>query len=190
MFEHFHHDARAAVEHAGAEAARSGGQEIGTGHLLLGLLERPGHAADALAASGADAADLRAHISPGEAPRPEPRPEPPAGGGTAPGSGQPAPDAAVGAVAAGQVRIPRQRGRDRTGEPPLTRDARRALELAQRAAKQLMHQHVTSGHLLLGVIDQPGSPAVQALTVAGIHVGMLRADVLQRMMDDPSLAPP
>jgi ATP-dependent Clp protease ATP-binding subunit ClpA len=63
----------------------------------------------------------------------------------------------------------------------MTREARRALEGAQRTAQRLKHQHVSSGHLLLGIIDEPGSPTAGVLTVAGIHVGTLRADVLRRL---------
>jgi len=150
MFERFHPEARAAVAHAQDEATRSGHREIGTEHLLLGLLARPGHAADALTAAGADVANLRAGLPGREAEQPEP-------------DGEPASD----------------------GEMRMTREAKRALELASRAAHRLRHQHVSSGHMLLGIIDQPGTPAVEALTVAGIHVGTLRADVLQRLERGP-----
>ncbi len=155
MLERFHRDAREAVAHAKDEASQSGRREIGLEHLLLGLLARPGHASDALTAAGADAADLRAHLH-GD----DDQPEPP--------SAEP--------VAAASV------AGDGVGDLPVTREVGHAFELALQAAHRLRHQRVSSGHLLLGVIDQPGSPAVQALTVAGIHVGMLRADVLQRLL--------
>jgi ATP-dependent Clp protease ATP-binding subunit ClpA len=182
MFERFHPDARAAVMHARDEATRSGQREVGTEHLLLGLLARPGHAADALTAAGVDAADLRARIPRGDAARPWPLDaEALASGGIDPDSAQRASDAALGADSPERVRTEQRGGRGVTDDTRMTRDAKRALEFALRAAQRLKHQHVSSGHVLLGIIDQPGTPAVQALTVAGIHVGMLRADVLRRM---------
>ncbi|HXW44846.1 MAG TPA: Clp protease N-terminal domain-containing protein [Streptosporangiaceae bacterium] len=153
MFERLDQEARAAVEHAKDEAARAGKREVGTEHLLLGLLSRPGHASDALTAAGADAGDLRAQITPDDS-------------GAASGA------AAAAAPAAAPA----------TGEElPLTSHARHALELALQATQRLRHRHISSGHLLLGVIEQQHNGAVQALSVAGIHVGTLRADVLQRL---------
>jgi Clp amino terminal domain, pathogenicity island component len=197
MFERFHPDARAAIAHARHVASRSGHREIGTEHLLLGLLARPGHAADALTAAGADAADLRARIPGGDAAVQPELLEPdllepdPLGGdalapaGTGPDSARRASDAGLAADSADGVRT-RQHGRpDGSDEMPMTSDAKRALELALHAAQRLRHQHVSSGHILLGIIDQPGTPAVQTLRVAGIHVGMLRADVLRRMAVGP-----
>ena len=186
MFERFHPDAHAAVVHAGDEATRSGRREVGTEHLLLGLLARPGHAADALTAAGADAAGLRARIPRGDAARPEPLD---ADALTAasrhPDFAQRASDAGLSASSPDRVRPGQRSDRGGTDRMRMTTDAMRALELAQRAAQRLRHQHVSSGHLLLGIIDQPGTPAVQALTVAGIHVGTLRADVLRRLAAGP-----
>jgi ATP-dependent Clp protease ATP-binding subunit ClpA len=157
MFERFDPDARAAVMHARDEAARSGQREIGTEHLLLGLLSRPGHAADALTAAGADAKDLRAQIAPQDA------------------------DATPADSTVGRSGPERAGTQDTAGELPMTKHARHALELALQAAQRLRHRNVTSGHLLLGIIDQPHNGGVQALSVARIHVGTLRVDVLQRM---------
>jgi ATP-dependent Clp protease ATP-binding subunit ClpA len=157
MFERFDRDARAAVVHAKDEAARSGKREIGTEHLLLGLLSRPGHASDALTAAGVDAKDLRGQIEPDDE------------GATSAG---PTADRA-GSQQPGTHHIDDQL--------PLTSHARHALEVALRATQRLKHRDISSGHLLLGIIDQPHNGAVQALSVAGVHVGTLRADVLQRM---------
>jgi ATP-dependent Clp protease ATP-binding subunit ClpA len=151
MFERFRPDARGAVERARDEATRAGQPDISSEHLLLGLLEEPGVAADALAAAGADAADLRSHLPHGEASPPE--------------TGQ--------------------RGRQWRGITDgmrMTADARRALEAGLHRALKLDHRGVSSGHLLLGTIDQPDDPAVTALTAAGVNVGWLRDDVLRRMM--------
>jgi len=156
MFERFDRDARAAVEHAKEEATRSGKREIGTEHLLLGLLSRPGHASEALTAAGADAEDLRAQIVPSEADA-----TPPASAAT------PGPE--------------RTGAQDAAVELPMSSHARRALELAMQATQRFRHRDISSAHLLLGIIDQPHNGAVKALSVAGIHVGTLRADVLERL---------
>jgi ATP-dependent Clp protease ATP-binding subunit ClpA len=186
MFERFHHNARAAVVHARDEATRLGQRAIGTEHLLLGLLARPGHAADALKDAGADAAGLRARLSGSQAAPAEPADAGPVvSAGGDPDSAGLARDAASAADSADQVGEEPRGGPGATGDMPMTRDAKRALEAALRTAQHLRHQYVSSGDLLLGVIDQPGSPAVQALTVAGIHVGTLRADVLRRIATGP-----
>ena len=180
MFDRFHHDARAAVAHAKDEAARSGQPEVGTEHLLLGLMARPGHASDALKAAGADEADLRERIT-----------------GQAGDTGEPAspasapPDAAAsGAASPGTGSAPESEAdvQAELSDPDallLTKNAKRALERAQEAAQRLRHQHVSTGHVLLGVLDQPESQGTAALTVAGIHVGTLRLDVLRRMEGTP-----
>jgi ATP-dependent Clp protease ATP-binding subunit ClpC len=152
VLEHFDPDAQAAVAQATDEAARSGKREVGTEHLLLGLLSRPGHASAALTAAGADAGELRAQIAPHDA-------------GAAP---------AVPAV----------------DELPMSNRARRALHLAVQTRERLRHRHVSSGHILLGIIDQPTSGGAQALRVAGIQVGAVRADVLQRLSSSPERGAP
>jgi len=157
MFERLDSDARAAVARAREEAARAGKREVGTEHLLLGLLSRPGDAADALTAAGADAKDLRAQIAGEDA------------------SAAPAPAAAASPA-------PEPLDTQHSGDDvPLTKHARHALDLALQATQRLRHRHVSTGHLLIGIIEQPHNGAVQALSVGGIHVGTLRADILQRV---------
>jgi ATP-dependent Clp protease ATP-binding subunit ClpA len=165
MLEHFDPDAQAAVEQARDEAARSGKRQVGTEHLLLGLLSRPGHAAAALTAAGADAEDLRAHIATRD---------------TGPTPAVPAADRSG----------PERPGRQHAGELPLTNHARHALHLAVQARERLRHRHVSSGHVLLGIIDQPDNGGLQALSVAGIRVGALRTDVLQRLTSSPERGAP
>jgi ATP-dependent Clp protease ATP-binding subunit ClpA len=169
MFDRFHQDAKAALARARDEAARDGDGEVGTGHLLLGLLARPGDAADALKAAGASLTELRARI-----PR-DGRPDPDQADADATATPEPAaapepaaePEPSAESVKPEDVR--------------LTREARRALERAQKTAQRLKHQRVSTGHVLLGIIDQPDDPTVGALSVVGIRVGTLRADVLRRM---------
>ncbi|MGA3150797.1 MAG: Clp protease N-terminal domain-containing protein [Streptosporangiaceae bacterium] len=191
MFERFHQDARAAVAQARDEAADAGQQEVGTEHLLLGLLARPSHAADALHAAGVRAADLRARIPRGDAAqRDAPDADALAPAGADPDAAGLASGLTAGAGLPDQAGTGQRVAPDATGEVRLTSNARRAFELAQRQAERLRHHHVSPEHLLLGIIDQPGSQAVQALTVAGIHVGTLRADVLRRMTVSPDQGPP
>jgi Clp amino terminal domain, pathogenicity island component len=76
-----------------------------------------------------------------------------------------------------------------TGGLRMTHDARTALEHARRTAQRFKHQRVSTGHVLLGIIDEPGNSAVGALTVAGIHVGTLRADVLRRLEVEGTVSP-
>jgi ATP-dependent Clp protease ATP-binding subunit ClpA len=175
MFDRFHHDAKAALARARDEAARDGDGEVGTGHLLLGLLARPGDAADALKAAGASLTELRARI---------PRDGSPDTDGQ--GTGQAAevataPDAAAPDATVPDAPAPGAVEPVTPEDVRLTREARRALERAQKTAQRLKHQRVSTGHVLLGIIDQPDDPTVGALRVVGIRVGTLRADVLRRM---------
>jgi ATP-dependent Clp protease ATP-binding subunit ClpA len=174
MLDRFQQDARAAVGHARQEAARLGKRAVGTEHLLLGLLARPGHAADALKAAGADPDSLRAQV-PGADAVPAGEPATPivldaAAARPGPADGLVTGPAADPASPAATVTV-----------PPLTENASRAVEVALAEAERLQHPKVSSGHLLLGIINQPDSQAVQMLKIGGIHVGMLRADLLRRM---------
>jgi ATP-dependent Clp protease ATP-binding subunit ClpA len=182
MFERFHQDARAAVVQARDEAIRAGQREIGPEHLLIALLDGPGLAADALTAAGADAADLRERIPRGEAGHLEPLDSDAlASIGIDLDTVRRASDAAFGAGSLDRVKAGRRGRRGITDGIRMTKDAKKALELALRAAVRHDHRHISSGHLLLGITDQAASPAVTALTAAGIDTGSLRADVLRRM---------
>lgn len=177
MFERFDPDARAAIAKAKEEAVRAGRREIGTEHLLLGLMDKPGDATDAFEAVQADPDEVRAVLpqveatraastdAPEAAPAPEPEPEPAA-------------EPRVGEQARAAL------------DMHLTRNARRALDLALRTAHRFRHDHVSSGHLLLSIMEQPDSGAVEALKVAGIHVGTLRTDILKQLTEDPGPAKP
>ena len=169
MFERFDQDARAAIAKAKEEAARAGRNQIGTEHLLLGLMHKPGDATDVLEAVQADPADVRAALPQVEAARAgaEQAPEPPEADEPAEADAEPV----VPAVAF---------------DMRLSRNARRALDRAMRTAHRFRHEHVSSGHLLLSVIEQPDSGAAQALKVAGIHVGTLRTDILRQLTEAPA----
>jgi ATP-dependent Clp protease ATP-binding subunit ClpA len=64
----------------------------------------------------------------------------------------------------------------------LTRPAKKSLECALRAAAKMHSGHISSGHLLLGLIDQEDNGAVATLTAAGVDTGALRADVMARLV--------
>jgi ATP-dependent Clp protease ATP-binding subunit ClpA len=178
MFERFNPDARAAIAHAREEAAKAGRRTIGTEHLLLGLMAKPGDAADALTSVQASAAEVRESIPP--------RPDVPAPPYEEPGT----PDEEVVVTAAAEttpegteVRLDEavvsSTRRGPVDGMHMTRNARRAVDLALRTAHRFRHEHVSSNHLLLSIIEQPESGAVEALKVAGIHVGTLRTDILR-----------
>jgi len=207
MFERFDQDARAAIAKAREEAARAGSREIRTEHLLLGLMDKPGDATDVLEAVQADPEEVRAAVPQVEAAR--------LAAADAADTPEAAADAAADTATADTATATDTAPAPETGLPPevtlaaeappgepaahapgapldlrLTRNARRALDLALRTAHRFRHDHVSSGHLLLSIIEQPDSGAVEALKVAGIHVGTLRTDILRQLTEAPAPAAP
>ncbi len=65
---------------------------------------------------------------------------------------------------------------DRFGE-----DARQVVACARDEASGLSHDHVGTEHLLLGLMDGPGTPASQALTAAGASVASVRQKVIEAL---------
>jgi ATP-dependent Clp protease ATP-binding subunit ClpA len=176
MLERFEPAARQALLDARAEAGRAGQDKIRSEHVLLGLLAEPGTAADALEAAGLSLADLRARL---------PR-------GSRPGSAvldadalaslgidldsvRRATDAAFGPGALDLVHVP---GRGRLA---FADDARRTLAGAVRQAHQHGRHEISSGHVLVGIIDQPRNGALTLMSEAGVDIAALRADVLRRI---------
>ena len=49
-----------------------------------------------------------------------------------------------------------------------TEEARQVVVLAQEEARRLHHHHIGTEHLLLGLLDQPGSPTAAVLTRHGL----------------------
>jgi ATP-dependent Clp protease ATP-binding subunit ClpC len=73
---------------------------------------------------------------------------------------------------------------DRPGRGPFRRftpRARRALALAEDAAREIPHNYVGTEHLLLGVIDEGGNLALKVLEALDIEVGDVRAELLASM---------
>jgi ATP-dependent Clp protease ATP-binding subunit ClpA len=71
--------------------------------------------------------------------------------------------------------------RHRPGRTRMTADAKRALDLAVRAAHRGHDREITSGHLLLGILDQGRNRALTLLTSADVQPADLRADLTRRM---------
>ena len=69
----------------------------------------------------------------------------------------------------------------------MTADAKRALELAIRAAHRGHDREISSGHLLLGILDQGNNRALTLLTSADVQPAALRAELTRRI---GSLIPP
>jgi len=65
-----------------------------------------------------------------------------------------------------------------SGHIPFTPQAKKCLELGLREATQLEHYFIGTGHLLLGLISQDDSVAVQVLGGLGIDLSRLRARAL------------
>ena len=183
MFERFDEDARYAVARAKSEAIRTSQAEVGTAQLLVGVASGVDLAAEALAAAGASVGQLRKLI--------------PRGGG--PGGLEPldaealasigidldtvsrATDAAFGPGSLTRTRAQRRIRRRKSSSPRMAEGAKAALTLARHAALRLGHNHISTGHILLGVLDQPASPAVSILKSAGVDVPALRAHVTQEL---------
>jgi ATP-dependent Clp protease ATP-binding subunit ClpA len=181
MFERFEPAARQAFVDARQEAGHAGQDQIRSEHVLLGLLREPGPAADALTAAGLSVESLRAHV--------------PRGGHDAPAgldadalstlgidldAVRRATDAAFGPGALDQAAV---RGQTRL---PVADDAKQALGRAVYRAQQLGQREITSGHMLIGILDQRRNGALTVLTQAGADIQALRADVLRRITEQPA----
>ena len=72
-----------------------------------------------------------------------------------------------------------------SGHIPFTPRAKKCLELSLREALNLGHNHIGTGHLLLGLISKDDGKAVQVLSGLGTDLGQLRAQVVLQIEDDP-----
>jgi ATP-dependent Clp protease ATP-binding subunit ClpC len=64
------------------------------------------------------------------------------------------------------------------GHIPFTPQAKKCLELSLREALNLGHNHIGTGHLLLGLISQDDGVAVKVLRELGADLAQLRAQVI------------
>ena len=60
-------------------------------------------------------------------------------------------------------------------------DTKRTMVGAVRQAAKLGQRQIGSGHMLIGIIDQPRNGALAVLTQAGTDIAALRADVMRRI---------
>jgi len=85
-------------------------------------------------------------------------------------------DAAFGSGALDTVRVP---GRRR--QLPMADDTKRMFVGAVRHAHDHGEREITSGHMLLGILEQPDNGALAILAETGADVPALRTDVLRRL---------
>jgi ATP-dependent Clp protease ATP-binding subunit ClpA len=182
MFERFTKEARAAVVRAQEEARRLHHQVIGTEHLLLAILETgEGAGARALRARGVEAADLRRRIV-----------------GIVDPPGDDLDSAALATLGIDLEEVRRvteasfgpgaldARGRKpvRPGHIPFSKRAKKVLELSLREAVRLGHNHIGTGHVLLGLIREGEGLAPLVLTDAGVDLATLREDVTRLLSSE------
>jgi ATP-dependent Clp protease ATP-binding subunit ClpA len=182
MFERFRPDARRAVARGMHEAVRARQDRIGCEYLLLGLLAEPGIAAQALADAGLEISSLRAQLPGGSTADPDSLDAEALGSlGIDLDAVRRATDAAFGRGALDRASAPRRDRLRITGGRRMTADAKKSMELGLHAAVALHHNYISSGHVLLGILNQKDNAAQAALRAAEIDPASLRADVLRRM---------
>ncbi|WP_406442077.1 Clp protease N-terminal domain-containing protein [Streptomyces sp. NBC_01613] len=148
---------------------------IGTEHLLLGLIQTAGPASEALRAHGVEPARAR-----------ETTVRLLTEAGVAATGGQEAKDA-LASIGIDVAEIQRRAddafgpGAFRFPRPPFTPRAKRALGLALGEANALAHEHIDTGHLLLGLLDEDEGMALQVLRALDQDTAALRQAVLDRM---------
>jgi ATP-dependent Clp protease ATP-binding subunit ClpA len=174
MFERFAQAARQAVIDARQEAGWAGQDHIGSEHILVGLLRHSGPAADALAAAGLNVDSLRTRLPRGTRGPDDLDADALATLGIDLDAVRRATDASFGPGAL-------DRGRGSRARLTFAADARQSLARALHHARQLSSQEISSGHLLLGILDQRRSGALAVLTEAGTDIPALRADVQRRV---------
>jgi ATP-dependent Clp protease ATP-binding subunit ClpA len=146
MFERFSEQARAVVVEAQEECRRRHDQAVGAGHLLLGLwFDDDNAAARSLERLGLQRDELRAGL-----PRPLPDRDALQTLGIDLDAIRERVEAAFGP---GALRRPTRCGQPERRHIPFTPQAKRALELALRAALELDHRSIGPAHVLLGVVD-------------------------------------
>ncbi|GAA4518830.1 Clp protease N-terminal domain-containing protein [Actinoallomurus oryzae] len=175
MFERFTKEARAVVVRAQEEARRLRAPFIDTEHLLLGMLEAGGGpGAQALRDREADPAELRRRIA-GVVGGDDLDPDALATLGIDLDEVRRATEAAFGpgALDVRSHKPPRQ------GHIPFGRRAKKVLELSLRESLRLGHNHIGTGHLLLGLIREGEGLAARVLVDSGVELAALRDDVIR-----------
>ncbi len=176
MFERFEPAAQQAFADARQEAGRAGQNQVRSEHVLLGLLREPGTAADALTAAGLSLDSLRARVTSASQHAPAGLDaDALASIGIDLDAVRRATDAAFGPGALDGAAV---RGQARL---PIGGDTKQALGRAVYRAQQLGQREITSGHMLIGILDSGRNGALTALAQEGADIPALRADVLRRI---------
>jgi ATP-dependent Clp protease ATP-binding subunit ClpA len=176
MFERFTTPARESVRRAQEEARKLRHPHVGTEHLLLGVASVDGPAAEALASRGLTPDVLRRRLL------------------VLTEDGLDRDALATVGIDLEQVRqateahlgpgaLDKRRPPVKSGRLPLTKDAKKALELSLREALQLKSGEIGTGHLLLGLLRGGEGPAVQLLVESRIDLDALRAEVAALLAD-------
>jgi ATP-dependent Clp protease ATP-binding subunit ClpA len=179
MFERFSTGARQSVKVAQEEARALGHSYLGTEHLLLGMIAAPGPAAQVLNAHGLTAAGLRQRLV------------------TKSGD-----HAALDSEALATLGIDLDRVREATeanlgpgvldrkprktvkmGHLPLTKRAKKVLELSLREAVQLKSGEINTGHLLLGLLRERDGLGAELLRDCEQDADALRAETAKLIGD-------
>lgn len=176
MFERFTAAARNAVTEAQSVARALGDRHIGTEHLLIALLDGDGPANAALRGRGLTVEKLRDHLARTRGRGGDPLdPEALRAIGIDLDAVREATEDSFGEGALDAPPGRFQRGR--LGHIPFTPDAKKALELSLRQALRLKQKHISDGHVLLGLLQDPGFLSARLLTEAGVDVPALRSDI-------------
>jgi ATP-dependent Clp protease ATP-binding subunit ClpA len=181
MFERFSQEARQVVVNAREEAGRLHHGFIGPEHLLLALSASDDtQAGQALAALGLDAPALRDRVTAltsGTDPKLDA--DALAGLGIDLDTVRRAAEASFGPGALDRdSQALRRPGGVRM---PFTPRAKKVLELALRNAVKRHDTQISTGHMLLGIMDQHDSAALRILREAGVDADRLRQELASRM---------
>ncbi|HEX4428476.1 MAG TPA: Clp protease N-terminal domain-containing protein [Frankiaceae bacterium] len=174
MFERFTTPARESIRRAQDEARELRHPSIGTEHVLLGIAEVDGPAAQVLLARGLTPQVLRqrliVRVDDGL------DPDALATVGIDLEQVRLATEAHLGPGALDKPRPP-----VKGGHLPLTKGAKKALELSLREALHLKSGEIGTGHLLLGLLREGEGLAVRLLVESRVDLDALRADVTALM---------
>jgi ATP-dependent Clp protease ATP-binding subunit ClpA len=177
MFERFTDEARRVVVIAQEEAREARAGHIGPQHLLLALAIVAGPGSDTLRAAGVEMGPLRdAILTTGD----DLDPEALAALGIDLSAVQEKAEAAFGAGALSG----RRHRREPNGHIPFAPSAKKALELALRAAVRRGDRSITGRHLLLGVLDVADATVTAALSRLAVDPAALR----RRLEEDSDAA--
>ncbi len=176
MFERFTTPARESVQRAQVEARELRHPSIGTEHLLLGIAAVEGPAAQVLTSRGltADVLRQRLKVLTDDGLDPDAL----ATVGIDLDRVREATEAHLGPGALDKRRPP-----VKGGHLPLTKNAKKALELSLREALHLKSGEIGTGHLLLGLLREGEGLAVRILMESRLDLDALRTDVTALMAD-------